>query len=304
MEKELITIITPVYNRAHLIENLYFSLQKQEKKNFCWMIVDDGSDDEIEEIIKKTIELADFSIYFYKKKNGGKHTALNLAFSKLFTELAFVVDSDDVLSMNATLLIEKVWNQYKGEKIAGIVFLRGYNEADSIGSSNLKDGIYNMIEVEYTHRITGDKAEVFRSDILKTLRFPEFPNEKFIGEGYLWNQIYLKYKMIYLNRIIYICKYLENGLTSQGRYLRISCPMGGMEYSKVCFNKKFPLFIRIKRALLYVCYGKFAGLKMREIVGKSDHSCLVYSVYGVGFILYLYWKKKYMHNWRKEKCTY
>ena len=50
-----------------------------------------------------------------------------------------------------------------------------------------------MISALFSHHIEGDKAEVFRSDILKQYRFPVFQNEKFIGEDYIWRQIYLKY---------------------------------------------------------------------------------------------------------------
>ena len=39
----LLTIRTPVYNRASLINKLFDSLIKQKNKNFIWMVIDDGS---------------------------------------------------------------------------------------------------------------------------------------------------------------------------------------------------------------------------------------------------------------------
>ena len=50
--KDLVTVFTPVYNRKNLIGNLYQSLLSQTYKNFEWIIVDDGSTDDIDEIIK------------------------------------------------------------------------------------------------------------------------------------------------------------------------------------------------------------------------------------------------------------
>ena len=48
----MITIFTPAYNRKHTLTRLYESLKKQTDKNFEWLIVDDGSTDRTEELIK------------------------------------------------------------------------------------------------------------------------------------------------------------------------------------------------------------------------------------------------------------
>lgn len=293
MEK-LLTVITPVYNRAELIKNLYQSLIKQKKKNFIWLVVDDGSTDEIKTVMDQMIEESDFDIQFYQKVNGGKHTALNLAFAKLETELAIIVDSDDYLLPDAADRIEKTWCNRADRDVAGCIFLRGYDDKNCVGHSELEDGTYDMIDAMFSHCIDGDKAEVFRSDVLKQYRFPEFPNERFIGEDYIWRQIYLQYKMMYVNKIIYICEYLEGGLTKQGRKLRIMCPLGGMENSKVSFDKHFPLKERVKRAWLFVCYGKFAQMRFGEIVKKSQSKMLIYINYFPGVMLYYYWKRKYL----------
>lgn len=44
----LITIVTPTYNRARTLPVLYESLCRQSSKNFKWLIVDDGSTDDTE----------------------------------------------------------------------------------------------------------------------------------------------------------------------------------------------------------------------------------------------------------------
>ena len=73
-----ITVFTPTYNRAYIIENLYRSLQRQSFRDFEWLIVDDGSTDNTEELINSWIEdNNDFPIRYYKKENGGKCRAIN-----------------------------------------------------------------------------------------------------------------------------------------------------------------------------------------------------------------------------------
>ena len=41
------TLFTPTYNRAHLLPILFESLQIQVYKNFEWLVIDDGSMDNI-----------------------------------------------------------------------------------------------------------------------------------------------------------------------------------------------------------------------------------------------------------------
>ena len=48
----MITIFTPTYNRAYIIGKLYQSLCKQTCQDFEWLILDDGSTDNTESIIK------------------------------------------------------------------------------------------------------------------------------------------------------------------------------------------------------------------------------------------------------------
>lgn len=73
----LISIFTPTYNRAYILEKLYKSLCNQSCKNFEWIVVDDGSVDNTEELIQNFIQENKFHIVYYKQKNQGKHIAIN-----------------------------------------------------------------------------------------------------------------------------------------------------------------------------------------------------------------------------------
>ncbi len=56
------TVFTPTYNRAHLLYRTYNSLRKQTYRDFEWLIVDDGSTDGTETLIKQWSQEAEFSI--------------------------------------------------------------------------------------------------------------------------------------------------------------------------------------------------------------------------------------------------
>ena len=53
---EIITIFTPTYNRANTLPRLYRSLKTQTIKNFIWLIIDDGSQDDTNSLVNNWIE--------------------------------------------------------------------------------------------------------------------------------------------------------------------------------------------------------------------------------------------------------
>ena len=236
--------------------------------------------------------------YIYKK-NGGKHTALNIAFKKLTTELAIILDSDDRLIPNAIDKILDYWSKYKNNKnIAGMVFLKGFNEDEPMTNRFIKDEYIGNYNIEIINSsFVGDKAEVFKSSILREYSFPEFKNENFLAEGFLWSKIARKYDMVFINEIIYIANYLEDGLTKAGRKLRIKNPLGGMEHSKEYLDKEvYNIKVRIKNTILYNIYYYFAKEKYsRNYIRKFKLNNNVFNIClkFVAFFIYKYWKKKY-----------
>lgn len=69
---EKITIITPTFNRAHTLPRVYDSLLKQTFKNFKWVIIDDGSTDETETVVKTFIDENKINIQYTKNENAKK----------------------------------------------------------------------------------------------------------------------------------------------------------------------------------------------------------------------------------------
>lgn len=211
-----ITIFTPTYNRRQLIDRLYQSLLTQTEKNFEWIIVDDGSTDDTENYFSELLTQAHpFPIRYIKQENGGKHRAINHGIKKATGNLFFIVDSDDYLLPNA---IEKI-NQWEASldnshNWCGIAGLRGFSKEKVLGQHPSVDYIDAKNTERNKYRLDGDKAEVYFTNILKKYPFPEIPGEKFISEETVWNAIARDgYYIRWFNEIIYICSYLENGLT-------------------------------------------------------------------------------------------
>lgn len=227
----MITVFTPVYNRAYIIENLYQSLLKQTSNDFEWIIIDDGSTDFVEELIDSWIQAktAPFKIRFFRQENGGKHRAINKGVQLAEGEAFFIVDSDDYLVEEAIEAIHKWWKDIEeDDSYAGVAGLRGNRECEIIGDIPLFESYIDATNIERAkYGLLGDKAEVYKTSILKKYPFPEFEGENFLTEAIVWDRIGddgLKIRWFY--RVIYICEYREDGLTSKGKQCFVKNPAG------------------------------------------------------------------------------
>jgi glycosyltransferase involved in cell wall biosynthesis len=230
-----ITVLTPTYNRGYIIEKLYRSLQKQTFTGFEWLVIDDGSKDHTEELFKEwSAEQNPFVIRYYKVENGGKHRAINKATELAKGKLFFIVDSDDYLVEDALESIIK-WEETLGNEktFCGISGNRGKSNSEYIGTTFEGEFIDATTLERNQFNITGDKAEIFYTDILKKYKFDEIEGEKFITESTVWDRMaYDGYKIRWFNKTIYICDYLEDGLTKNIQEVFSNNPKGTAIYFK------------------------------------------------------------------------
>lgn len=227
--KPEITIFTPTYNRGYIIEKLYHSLRNQSFKNFEWLVIDDGSTDNTESLFLKWIEEEnDFHIVYKKVENGGKHRAINLGIETAKGKLFFIVDSDDYITDDALKKISE-WEKtiINDFGFAGVSGLRGYSQTKIIGTTFRGEFVDSTSLEREKCNIYGDKAEVFYTDILKKYKFPEYEGENFVSENVVWYAIANDgYKIRWFNEIIYICNYLDDGLTNNIEKVIAKSPKG------------------------------------------------------------------------------
>lgn len=226
-----ITVFTPAYNRAYAIGKLYESLQRQSFHDFEWVVVDDGSTDDTEELFSRFLQADDlFPIHYVKTKNGGKHRAINKGVSIAKGELFFIVDSDDYLTDDALKTIDSIERSIPAQErkhFGGVCGQRGYDIRTPIGTSFRGDTLDATTLERPKYNISGDKAEVFYTEIMKQFPFPEFEGENFITECVVWDRIAAAgYKLRFFNEVSIICNYLPDGLTAQGKQLFLNNPKG------------------------------------------------------------------------------
>ena len=288
----MITVLTPTFNRGGRLQSLWDSLQKQTVKEFEWLVVDDGSTDGTKDLIIQLREKSDFPIrYIYKS---GKHTALNVGIQTICSELIFIVDSDDSVTDDAVESILKIHKKYRSQNnICGYAFLRAFPDGKVNGKKfDVDEKIGSYIDVRVNGDDTGaDKAEVFKTHCLKEFPFPEYPNEKFLGEDLVWVRMARKYEMVHINKAIYVGNYLEDGLTNNRRKHNIAAPIRCMHRAEEFMESDLKTRYRIKGGLQYIVYGRFAGVKVVDLIRKSRHKVLATVCTPGGLFLHSRWSK-------------
>lgn len=276
------------------LQSLWDSLQKQTVKDFEWLVVDDGSTDGTKNLITQLQENSDFPIRYIYKSNGGKHTALNVGIQTICSELTFIVDSDDCVTDDAVESILKIHQKYRSQNnICGYAFLRAFPDGKVNGKKfDVNEKIGSYIDVRVNGDDTGaDKAEVFKTHCLKEFPFPEYPNEKFLGEDLVWVRMARKYEMVHINKAIYVGNYLEDGLTNNRRKHNIASPIGCMHRAEEFMESDLKTRYRIKGGLQYIVYGRFAGVKVVDLIRKSRHKVLATVCTPGGLFLHSRWSK-------------
>ena len=300
-QNAIISIITPTYNRAGTLSNCFQSLLAQTDYRFEWIVIDDGSTDstkEVMETVQSDITLP-FSIIYHQKKNGGKHTALNASHEFITGKYILILDSDDSLTSDAVEKAIKAWDCFDNNQEIGIViFLKG-RDPEHPNCYVEEDGcIVDFISQKRICKESNDACEIIRKELFINNPFPVFPGEKFVSESALWNTVSATHKCVYINHVIYLCEYLEDGLTKAGRSLRIKNPHGGMFTANLNMSKKRRVYERIKNGMLYVCYSRFARISLKAMLHASDYKLLAAICIPPGLLLFLFWREKY--NRKKE----
>ncbi len=266
------TVFTPTYNRAELLKQLYQSLQKQTFRDFEWLVVDDGSADHTQELFSQIVASEKgFPVRYVKTENGGKHRAINKGLELAAGELFYIVDSDDFLPDAALEIIdamEKTIPQEDKNAFAGVCGLKGTANGGVLGTTFRGETLDITALQRYANGVTGDKAEVFYTDLLRRYPFPEFEGENFITEAVVWDRIAADgFKLRFFNKAVMICEYRDDGLTAQGTAIFEKNPKGWGLYLYQCgaFKKaegirKWNLYLEY----FYAVRGRFSFRQIAE----------------------------------------
>lgn len=282
-----LTVFTLAYNRAYCIGKCYESLLRQTNRDFEWLVIDDGSTDDTKSVIEKWIEQNKIPIRYIYKENGGMHTGYNTAYDNITTELAVSIDSDDYMTDDAVEKILSFWKENKGEQYAGIVALDITCDGQVIGTELPQIKSAKIYDLYNRMGIKGDKKEVYRPELMRPFRSPEYKGETLFPTCYKYFQVDLNYEMLILNEPVCVVEYMPDGYTKNILKSYKKNLNSYIFYRK--FIMEYPNATRKHKFRFAVHYVAECLLAHKErFVSESPQRFLTVLALPFGFALYVY----------------
>lgn len=286
------TVFTATYNRKEKIKNVYASLKSQTFKDFEWVVVDDGSKDNTEELFETWVEESPFPITYIKKENGGKHTAFNRGVQQAKGELFLNFDSDDTCVPEALQVFYEAWNSIDEKEAYSGVSANCMKKDGRIVGTPFPEDVFdsNSTDIRMIHKVKGDKWGFQRVDILLAHPFPEPEGLKLVPEGIIWRKIGQQYKTRYINKNLRIYVQSEDSYTVQSPS-KYAAPR--ILAIKDLFNTSLKKYFKhdpgkfIKSAIQYVRSSLHAKNKSFLSFENFSSKMLVVAAFPAGLLLYL-----------------
>jgi glycosyltransferase involved in cell wall biosynthesis len=283
-----ITIFTPTYNRAYCLHLCYESLLRQTSNDFEWLIIDDGSTDTTKELIHGWITQNKIKIIYHSKENGGMHTGHNAALKLITTPLNVCIDSDDYMPDNAVEKILNHWKQFGSDKYAGILALDSFENGKLVSTKkfpeNVKSGKYSLLKSKYG--IVGDVKFIFNTSIIKKYEdYPVYKDEKLVPLGYKYRIIDKDYEMLFLNEVVCIVEYMEDGSTKNMFRQYYKNPKGFVHSRLTTMNTMYSFKDNFGQAVHFVAESL---LCKNNIFKNNQNKLLTIAAIPFGVLLFCY----------------
>lgn len=263
--------------------------------------MDDGSTDNTEIVIKSLLNRNDtFPITYKRKENGGKHTAINMASTMAKGKFFFIVDSDDYLLPRSLENIYLYTKQIEmNGSFAGVAGLRGNALGDAWNQFGIGSGKTNTrydsneyidatyFDYRYKYKIYGDRAEVVRTEVLRSHLFPEYTGENFLSEGVLWSKLaHEGYLFRWFNTVVYVTEeYRNDGLTKNIKEVHKRNPKGMTDYNNQLLGySELPFKQRLQACVEYFAYGRYFGAGFRKLFESCNWKLIAIPCYVVSLL--------------------
>lgn len=297
-----LTVFTATFNRGYIIEKLYRSLQRQSVFDFEWLVINDGSTDNTDDLFQEWIkEDNNFPIRYYTQENKGCLVGFNLGIELAQGEYLSKIDSDDFVSDDFVQLILNWLDTIKGNPevyaVGGMrgtpdgIPLKGEGEWPNVDKQTGYVDVYHYERGKYN--LDADMTEAWNVSALKKYPFPVFIGEWQAPQEIVFNDIALAgYKIRWFAKIICICEYQDDGITNNRKYVQKMNPLG---YS-LLWKSRVKLNVTFKRKLYCLCQSGAMALysgKPKYIWKDNHHKILSTLLLPISFLVYLRRRKQF-----------
>lgn len=171
------SVIVPVYNSEKTILRCLNSIQECRSANTEIIVVNDGSTDKSDELIREFYECYSDVIYL-KKENGGVSSARNVGLDAARGDYILFVDSDDYVLPNYFEVIDRIIDAHSVEFIAHCV--QSWKEDISVYTVPEEIAVA-VSKLEYAGRLAQSPQKVFSRELIEILHL-RFCEDLVIGE--------------------------------------------------------------------------------------------------------------------------
>jgi glycosyltransferase involved in cell wall biosynthesis len=296
------TLFTPTYNRAYTLKRVFDSLMAQtiEHSSFEWILVDDGSTDDTQELADKFISEADFDIRYVKQSNHGKNYSHNKAVAMAEGELFLILDSDDEIVAKCMEIFWNYWSQISSdtkENIYGINCLCKDGFTDTLIGHKVEEGLMEDALIwKLKNRVFFETWGALNTKLFKKHLFPEIEGVKFIPESYLWDSVGKNRKIYSTNEILRVVYHQDDGFTNNITKSYINDSKGRYIYHKMVVNDMFFELLRytpvrlLKDIIQFVRMGLHSNYSLLEILNALDKKykkIITFFFFSFGYFFYL-----------------
>lgn len=207
-ESPLITVITSVFNRRDILLRAMQSVDSQTYKNIEYIVVNNGSTINIDDVVEDFMKEATIPIMYIKRSTGiGPHTGKNSAFRRARGEYLAMLDSDDEFLSNAMQTFVDAWekipvetrHEYR-EVVAQCVDEYGNRVGEpfpeNINSASKREArkIWNRKGLHAEH------INLHLTQLLKDNMFPEPEGVSYVVDSIaIWLKLSKLYKSFFIN---------------------------------------------------------------------------------------------------------
>lgn len=215
MEKDLISIIIPVYNTEKYIRRCLDSILAQTYKNYELLLIDDGSED-ASGCICDEYALKDDRIKVIHQENEGSATARNRGLEIAKGEFIGFIDSDDYVETDFYETLHELISETQADvSMVSYNFVKDgvYAQKTTSGTKNVvtrKKAVMQLLYDDVFQNFVWNK--LYRTRLFTDIRFPY---------GVIYDDINIMYKIFKkMNKIAYldVPKYYyffnDNGMTN------------------------------------------------------------------------------------------
>lgn len=221
IDNNYLSIVIPTFNRCDHLDILLKSIEINSLKFIEIIIVDDGSTDDTKKLVEQFITKG-YKIKYFFKRNGGRHSALQLAIKQVSNLFTIIVDSDDYFLPFGTELLLRIIKENLLEN--SFIFQVRNSLTKNIEGLNIKARNFIEESIDFKSR-KYDKKEVVRTSILRECNLFWSLEERRVPTMLLWFEVSLNTKCKMINIPIMHKDYLPDGLSNNILKHKVSCPL-------------------------------------------------------------------------------